>query len=150
MTRLVFIRRGNGEALCDITLRGGDVIDIAVPEHQSPVRWEVVRGAVVVANLHWDRGVGVGRVRRPDRSPEASQGGVCLICNGADGPAAPVEGAVPEMGDLRREAGVDMHDVRGGQAKPKVTEEGDLIGAAVACEEGKGGVGAAVGGEIVG
>jgi len=74
---------------------------------------------------------------------------VGLVGGGGDGPAVPVYGAVFEMGDLRRERGVDVQDVVWGEAEAQVAEDGDLVCAAVAGEERVGWVGAAVGGEIV-
>ncbi len=53
------------------------------------------------------------------------------------------------MGDLGREGGVDVQDVVWREAETEVAEDGDLVRAAVAGEEGVGGVGAAVGGEVV-
>lgn len=39
------------------------------------------------------------------------------VCGGGDGPAVPIDGAVAEVGDLRREGGVDMEVGVRGEAK---------------------------------
>lgn len=77
------------------------------------------------------------------------EGSGSLIRNGGDGPALPVECAVPQMWYLGRQTRVDMEDVFGREAQPEVAEEGDLVGTAVAGQEGEGRVGTAVGGEVV-
>lgn len=78
------------------------------------------------------------------------KGSGSLVRNSGDGPALPVERAVPQIWDLRRQTRVDVEDVFGRKAQTEVPEEGDLIGTAVAGQEGEGWVGAAVGGEVVG
>lgn len=106
--------------------------------------------AVAVADLHGDGGCGVGHVSCDERCRKPMEGCGSLVRNGRYGPALPVECAVPQMWDLRRQTRIDMEDVFGREAQPEVAEEGDLIGTAVAGQEGEGRVGAAVGGEVVG
>lgn len=110
----------------------------------------MVGRAIVVANLHGDGGCGVGHVCCDERSRKPVEGRGSLVRNGRDGPALPIECAVAQIWDLRRQTRVDMEDVFGREAQPEVAEEGDLIGTAVAGQEGEGRVGAAVGGEVVG
>ncbi len=72
-----------------------------------------------------------------------------MVCYGGDGPALPVEGAVFEIGDLRREGRIDGKGEGGSEAETEVAEDGDLVCAAVACEEGISRVGATVESEVV-
>ena len=72
-----------------------------------------------------------------------------MVCYGGDGPALPVEGAVSQIGDLRREGGIDGQGEGGSEAETKVAEYSDLICAAVACEEGISRVGAPVDSKVV-
>lgn len=72
-----------------------------------------------------------------------------VVRHSADGPSLPVEGAVFDPGDLRRDARVDAEGEIGYEAETEVAEKDDLVSAAVAREEGVRGVSSAVGGVVV-
>lgn len=69
---------------------------------------------------------------------------MCAVGAGMDGPASPVECAVCDGGDLWWEGRVDVQDCIWHQAQTKVAEEYDLVGAAMASQEGKCWVGATI------
>lgn len=146
---LIRVWGGDGEALRDITGIGCNIVDIPILQNQAAIAREMVRRAIAIPNLHGDRGISVCHIRRFKRCIQPLQRGGCLVRDRGDGPALPVEGAVAEMRDLRRQAGVYVQDVFGRQAQAEVAEERDLVVAAVAGEEGEGRVGASVGGEVV-
>lgn len=139
---------GGGGAALQQVARHGEVVEVArVRDHQRAVRPQRVQfhrvrdawrgGAGGVVDLHRDRVGGEGGVVGEVGRGQAGQGGVCLVGEGGDGPAHPVEGAVAEVGDLRRQGRVDVEDAVGGEAEAEVAVEGDLEGAAVGGEEGE-------------
>ena len=154
LARLEVVRRGDGEALCYVSGHGGDVCDLPVWNGDGAVGGEhvgcwVVVIVVGVSDLDGDGGGGEGHVGGDVGVWKAGEGCGSLVCYCGDGPALPVEGAVFEVRDLWGKGGVDDEGVRRVEAETEVAKDGDLICAAVACEEGIGGVGAAVEGEVV-
>ena len=108
LTRLVLVWGGHGEALSDVAGDGGDVGDVAVFEGESSAGGNLVGCRVVVADLDWDRGVGVFLVGIHIGCAQSGDCGVGLISYRGHGPALPVEGAVLEIWDLRGQRWVNV------------------------------------------
>lgn len=151
MAGLEIVRGADREALRYISIYSRDIGDSAVWKGEDAVWSEGVGCSVVlVADLDEDGAVGVGGIGSCVRGGEAGEGCVGLIGEGGDGPPLPVDGTVFEVGDLWGEGGVDVEGETWGKAETEVAEDGDLVCAAVAGEEGVGGMGATVGGEVIG
>ena len=151
---LEIVGRGNGKALCYIPHYSGYICDLPVWNDDGAIRGEhvgcwVIVVVVGVADLDGDRGGGEGHVGGDVRVWQAGEGCGGLVCYCRNGPALPIEGAIFEIWDLRGKGGVDDKGVGRIEAETEVAEDGDLVCAAVACEEGVGGVGAAIEGEVV-
>ncbi|KAK8925576.1 hypothetical protein VCV18_006006 [Metarhizium anisopliae] len=131
--------RVGGPALQEVAGGGVDAANVAVGHDGRAVHGQAVRGGVAVgAGVDGDGCVGEARVRRGERPdvPGAPDRRVRRVGRGGEGPAAPVKGPVAQVRQLRRQVGVDVKRVVGEQPQPEVAEDVDLVGAAVAGEEG--------------
>ena len=150
LTLLVRVWAGDAGTLREVV---GDCFDGtrgAIENGEGPVgRKGVVVGCRCGADGYGDRMVCIGGVRGGVGCRQAGESRVRVVGVGADGPAVPVEGAVFELWNLGCECWVDVQDVVGHEAEAKIAEECDLVGTAVASEEGVGWVRAAVGGEVI-
>ena len=74
---------------------------------------------------------------------------MCLIGGSRYGIALPVEGSVPQIWDLRWKGRVNVQGEIREESKTEIAEEDDLVGTAVASQEGVSRMGTAVCSEIV-
>lgn len=110
---LTRLEGGAGEhrrALQHVARDSGILADLAVRNDDGGVGREgIVR--VAVAEGDGDGRGSVGAVGAGEGAREPRDGGVGLVGGGVDGMALPVEGAIAERWDLRRQAGVDVEAV---------------------------------------
>ena len=104
---LEIVGGGNREALCNVSLDGGDVCDLPVWDGNGAVGGERVGCCVAVSDLDGDGSRGEGHVGGDVGVGQAGEGCGGLVCYRGNGPALPVEGAVFEIWDLGRKGGVD-------------------------------------------
>ena len=98
--------------MCYIPPHSSRVRDTAVRKCETAVWSKGVGDAGVIADADGYGSVAVGHVGRDvgGLGRESGECGVCLIRDGGDGPAGPIDGAVAQGGDLRGEGGIDMQD----------------------------------------